>query len=82
MNQQLLNKTQKNPVVNLAFTAFVLVFTPAILWFFQAREADSNTASYTGAIRYIACPMIAAHNRIECQTANYFFFFKRIALLL
>jgi hypothetical protein len=43
----------------------MLIFTPATIWLLQAGGADLNTTSYTGSIRYIACPMPAAHIRIE-----------------
>ena len=61
--------------VDLAFTTYMLIFTLAIIWLFQARWAYSNTTSYTGAIRYITCPMIAAHIRIGDKRLDYFFLY-------
>jgi hypothetical protein len=52
-------------IVDLAFTAYMFVFTAAIIWLFQAYRAYSNTTPYTGAIRYFACPMPAARIKIE-----------------
>jgi hypothetical protein len=76
--------------VDLAFTTYMLIFTLAIIWLFQARWAYSNTTSYTGAIRYITCPMIAAHIRIGDKRLDYFFLYtnnyiydwKQISVLL
>ena len=61
--------------VDLAFTTYMLIFTLAIIWLFQARWAYSNTTSHTGAIRYITCPMIAAHIRIGDKPLDYFFLY-------
>jgi hypothetical protein len=57
----------------------MLIFTLTIIWLFQAGWAYSNTTSYTGAIRYITCPMIAAHIRIGDKRIDYFFLYANIA---